>query len=168
MRAYKLTIIYLLGLALMSIALLANPNGREPPRTSALAVVKATCDARAANIGHEVLRARIVDAKGLSQTLTVRMGAAIEQVAVYDIKTVTLASDAVDGSGFTKATVTLASDEKEVPAMVRVRSESGALRLIGFKADGSSIQVDLQDCKKISFTPQRRGEPTSRPARAKD
>ena len=142
---------YLLGAGAIFVVASAYPNGRTSPRPSEMSVVKAICEERSKEDRHEIFRARVVGSEGAADTLNVRIGNATEQMAIARVKSVTFLQDRVDASGFLSATLIRDDDNREMVAMVQVRSPKSTLRLTGFRSDGASVGIELLRCRKVTF-----------------
>jgi hypothetical protein len=151
------------------IAASAYPNGRQPPRSSDISPVKATCEERSGGNRHEIFRARITAGDGSAERLNVLIGNASEQIAIADIKTLTLPNARVDPDGFMKATLVRGDDTEKRSVMVEVRSGKANLRLAGFRNNGTSVNIDLSRCKTVEFSSGARsgGDSGDRPVTKK-
>jgi len=145
-----------IGLVLCIIAILtvetAYPNGRQPPRSSDVSLVKATCEERSGGHIYEIIRARVTGGEGSDETLRVVIGSVGERMAIADIKTLTLPTAQVDQDGFIKATLLRSDGTEEKSVMVQVRSGKAKLRLVGFRSNGASVNIDLARCKTVEFS----------------
>ncbi len=130
----------------------AYPNGRQPPPSSDVFQVKATCEERSGGHLHEILRARVTGGEGSDETLGVLIGSVSERMTIADIKTLTLPTAQVDQDGFMKATLLRSDGTQAESVMVQVRSGNAKLRLAGFRSNGASIKIDLSRCKKVEFS----------------
>lgn len=128
------------------------PNGRTSPLLADMVLVRAICEDRSDGSQHEILRARVVSSDGVAKPLDVRVGTASEQLGISRIKSMKLPSDISDSDGFMSAAIIREDDQHEMAMMVQVGSAKSPLRLVGFTSDGSSISVDLSQCKKVDFT----------------
>lgn len=134
------------------IAAPAYPNGRQPPRSSDMSPVKATCEERSGGHRHEIFRVRITAADGPSESLNVLIGNVSEQIAIADIKTLTLPNAQIDPDGFMKATLARGNDTAMKSVMAQVRSGKANFELAGFRNDGTSVKIDLSRCKTVEFS----------------
>jgi hypothetical protein len=147
------------------IAAPAYPNGRKPPRSSDMSLVKATCEERSGGHRHEIFRARITAADG--QSLNVLIGNASEQIAIAEIKRLTLPNAQIDPDGFMKATLDRGNDTAMRSVMVQVRSGKASFELAGFTNSGTNVKIDLSRCKTVEFSSGTRsaGDSGDRPVK---
>jgi hypothetical protein len=121
----------------------ASANGINPPRLRDGVPLKASCQERASDRQHELFRARLAAAGAATSVLRVRVGGATEEIGLDTIESVALAPDAADPDGFVPATLIRRGETKQEAVAVQVRVEGAAVRLVGFSAAGSRVDIDL-------------------------
>ncbi len=152
-------------IAVAPIADPVYPNGRTSPQSKGISPIKASCIDRSDGKRHDILRARITGTDD-SQKLKVVTDGVSEELALPDIKRLTLPTAQVNGEGFMKGTIVRQGSTEETETLVRVKSGSSKLGLAGFKSKGAATSIDLSKCKEVEFLPVAggRSESDERPA----
>ena len=145
----------LAGLLLAVTLPSAYGNGRSSPGPSET-LVKAVCEQRSDGARHEIFRARLVDNNGPAGTLKIRAGGASEQVAMAGIKSVVIARSGRQADGFAKATL-VRNDRAKEEVLVQVGTAKSPLRLAGFSAEGTRVDIDLAKCGTVDFSALKSG-----------
>ena len=151
MRFRRLSISVVLFLIASLIVAPAQANGRKPPRASDISPVKATCEERSGGHRLEIFRARVSVGDKSAEKLSILNGGASEQIAISELKTLTLANARVDPDGFMKATLVRRDDNEKRSVRVKVRSGKANLALVGFRQDGAGVTIGLSRCKTVAF-----------------
>jgi hypothetical protein len=140
------------------------PNGRTTPKSTGIAPIKATCIDRSKGERHDIFRARITGIQD-SQKINVVIDGVREELALPDIKRLTLPTAQVNGEGFMKGTVVRQGGTEQMEALAQVKSGSSKVRMAGFKSDGTAISIDLSKCKEVEFaSAAAAGDSAERPA----
>ena len=150
-------------LACSLLTSLAHGNGINPPRTSGAKTVEAVCTDRQSGGETTVQRARtVVDAP--SGTIELKIDKSTAQfVQLSQLVRLEIPSGKPAPNGFARATLELTEPDYQGPGDVRLRVGKKPVRLTGFTADSTRVDIPLAQCKLLVLTsaPSSGAEPGS-------
>ena len=75
-----------------------------------------------------------------------------KEIAIADIKTVSIIADKVDNDGFVKARLVQADGSEVDSAKVLVQDMLGGVKLKGYTKVGTEYSIELADCRVVEFS----------------
>jgi len=127
-------------------------NGRTSPRSVELVILKATCESHAGGAAQDIYRARLVVGRNAIESLTVRKGPAFVDFKLGEIRMLVFEDKKPDSEGFVPAALFRQNGARERVGVL-VRYGSTPVRITGFAESRESLTVDLDRCRRLSFSP---------------
>jgi hypothetical protein len=156
------------ALALGSL-LLAGPaagNGRSPPRPAGTAILTAACELRGNGERLEMVRPRLAGPGMPEGALVIRTDGSFAPVYLDLIRRIEIEDGATPDEEGTVAARLQRADGETATGSERVMVQAGAgntpVRLSGFRPDGTRVEVELGQCRRLEFAVVGEG-PVARP-----
>lgn len=155
------------ALVIGNVQQLAFGNGRTVPQPMAASPLKASC-IQIDGGQLEIFRVSLINGDDFDETLKVTSGGVTEDLSLREIKQLRFLTTEINADGLMKAKVVRIGGTEETSAMIQVRSKGAAIRLIGFKSNGTKLSIDLSSCQAVELSFLQGGYPNSnyRPATA--
>jgi hypothetical protein len=139
---------------------LAFGNGRTVPQPMGASPLKASC-IQIDGGQLEIFRARLINGDDFDETLEVTSGGVTEDLSLREIKLLRFLTTEINADGLMKAKIVRTGGTEETSSMVQVRSGGTAIRLTGFKSNGTKLSIDLSSCQAVELSSLQEGEPNS-------
>lgn len=137
----------------------AQGNGINPPQTSGAKTVIAVCTDRLSGDQTTVRRARIV-AGAPSGSIELKLDkAGAKLVQLSQVVRLDIPSDKPASNGFARATLELTEPAYQGQGAVRLQVGKKPVRLTGFTADFSHVDIPLRQCKLLVLTSSASADP---------
>ena len=152
MNTRRFSVIFIFSAILVLIGSGAFPNGINPPRPRHGALVAAICKEKSSDRLHDIFRVRVKIGDNSLEGLIFQIDSVSEEIAISDIKSLSLNTTGVDHDGFIKATLVRADGSEEKSAMVQVRATNKNVELAGFTRNGTRFKIELLKCTIVEFS----------------
>lgn len=145
----------------------ALANGRSTPRPAGTAILTAACESRADGARLELVRPRLAGPGMPEGALVVQSGDAFAPVYLDLIRRIEIDDGATpDAEGAVAAQVLRTDDAAAAGSATRIMVRAGVdnrpILLRGFGRDGSRVEIDLAQCRRLEFAIVGEG-PVDRP-----
>jgi hypothetical protein len=160
MRIGTCLLFLLTGALVIGNVQFAFGNGRTIPQSTDTSPLKAICS-QSDGGQLEIFRVRLIDGDDFDETLEVTSGGVTEELPLREIKLLRFLTTEINADGLMKAKIALIGAREETLAMVQVRYGETAIRLTGFRSNGTKVSVGLSSCQAVEFSVLQGGAPSS-------